>query len=292
MAPFEGWLLVRGMRTLDLRMRAHERRLERRRAACAGIRGSRGCCIPPSTASVDGLQLTGSSGLFSLELDGGIDVVRFCDGLRLFKLGVSWGGHESLVMPAAVVHEQAAAGPNSAIDFGVSPRTVRLHVGLEATAGSDRRPDAGAGRRHGVTADNQGKSQHEDGTSSARRWPWRCSPAQAQADTTLQLTEVITSPQRTELLKGMIAKFEAANPGVKVEVTSLPWGQAFEKLATMVQGGQIPDVVEMPERWLSLYANNGQLESLKPWIDKWHGAKELTDRMMRVRLGGQRTRPT
>ena len=36
---------------------------------------------------------------------------------------------------------------------------------------------------------------------------------QAQADTTLQLTEVITSPQRTELLKGMIAKFEAANPG-------------------------------------------------------------------------------
>ena len=47
--------------------------------------------------------------------------------------GVSWGGHESLVMPAAVVHEQAAAGPNSAIDFGVGPRIVRLHVGLEAT---------------------------------------------------------------------------------------------------------------------------------------------------------------
>ena len=101
---------------------------------------------------------------------------------------------------------------------------------------------------------------------------------QAQADTTLQLTEVITSPQRTELLKGMIAKFEAANPGVKVEVTSLPWGQAFEKLATMVQGGQIPDVVEMPDRWLSLYANNGQLESLKPWMDQWPETKELTDR--------------
>ena len=63
---------------------------------------------------------------------------------------------------------------------------------------------------------------------------------QAQADTTLQLTEVITSPQRTELLKGMIAKFEAANPGVKVEVTSLPWGQAFEKLATMVRAARSP----------------------------------------------------
>ncbi|WP_159712867.1 extracellular solute-binding protein, partial [Geminicoccus flavidas] len=76
----------------------------------------------------------------------------------------------------------------------------------------------------------------------------------ALADTTLRLTEVITSPQRTEHLKAMIAKFEAANPGVTVEVTSLPWGQAFEKLATMVQGGNIPDVVEMPDRWLALYA--------------------------------------
>src|SRR3954454_16065984 len=100
---------------------------------------------------------------------------------------------------------------------------------------------------------------------------------QANADTTLQLTEVITSPQRTELLKGMIAKFEAANPGMKVEVTSLPWGQAFEKLATMVQGGQIPDVVEMPDRWLALYANNGQLENLKPWMDKWDNAGKLTE---------------
>src|SRR3954468_22554399 len=101
---------------------------------------------------------------------------------------------------------------------------------------------------------------------------------QANADTTLQLTEVITSPQRTELLKGMVAKFEQANPGVKVEVTSLPWGQAFEKLATMVQGGNIPDVVEMPDRWLALYASGGQLESLKPWMDKWDNTGKLTDR--------------
>ncbi len=68
---------------------------------------------------------------------------------------------------------------------------------------------------------------------------------------------MITSPQRTETLKGMIAKFEAANPGVKVEIISLPWGQAFEKFATMVSAGRSPDVVEMPDRWLALYANNG-----------------------------------
>jgi multiple sugar transport system substrate-binding protein len=103
---------------------------------------------------------------------------------------------------------------------------------------------------------------------------------QAAADTTLNLTEVITSPQRTELLRGMVDKFEAANPGVKVEITSLPWGQAFEKLATMVSGGDTPDVVEMPERWLSLYANNDQLEDLKPYIGQWQGANELSDRVL------------
>jgi multiple sugar transport system substrate-binding protein len=100
----------------------------------------------------------------------------------------------------------------------------------------------------------------------------------ALADTTLKLTEVITSPARTEHLKGMIAKFEEANPGVTVEVTSLPWGQAFEKLATMVQGGNIPDVVEMPDRWLALYAANGQLENLQPWLDDWEVTSQLTDR--------------
>ena len=100
---------------------------------------------------------------------------------------------------------------------------------------------------------------------------------EVRADTTLKLTEVITSPPRTEFLKGLLAKFEQANPGVKVEVTSLPWGQAFEKLATMVQGGNIPDVVEMPDRWLALYASGEQLENLKPWIDKWDNAGKLTE---------------
>lgn len=102
----------------------------------------------------------------------------------------------------------------------------------------------------------------------------------AHAETTLQLVEVITSPQRTEVLEVMIAKFEEANPDVTVEVTSLPWGQAFEKLATMVQGGQVPDVVEMPDRWLSLYANNNQLVDLGPYMEGWPEAAELNDRAL------------
>jgi multiple sugar transport system substrate-binding protein len=55
---------------------------------------------------------------------------------------------------------------------------------------------------------------------------------------------------------------------VHVEITSLPWGQSFEKFATMVSAGDTPDVVEMPDTWLALYVNNGALESLEPYLEE------------------------
>src|SRR5262245_51298155 len=100
----------------------------------------------------------------------------------------------------------------------------------------------------------------------------------ALADSTIKMVEVITSPPRTEFLKKQIAEFEAANPGVKVELVSLPWGQAFEKFLTMVQAGDTPDIVEMPERWMGLYANNGQLEDLGPYMANWPDNATLGDR--------------
>jgi cystathionine beta-lyase/cystathionine gamma-synthase len=130
LSPFEAWLLVRGMRTLEVRMRAHEQRglavarWLRDRPEVVRLRH------PAIDGKVDGTQLAGTSGLFSFELRPGLSVERLVDALRLFRLGVSWGGHESLVFPAEITHRQAG-GANSARDFGVSPRTVRLHVGLE-----------------------------------------------------------------------------------------------------------------------------------------------------------------
>jgi cystathionine beta-lyase len=51
---------------------------------------------------------------------------RFIDQLSLFGLGTSWGGFESLVMPAVPHHLRALAMPDNV------PRLVRLHVGLES----------------------------------------------------------------------------------------------------------------------------------------------------------------
>jgi cystathionine beta-lyase/cystathionine gamma-synthase len=131
LAPFEAWLLRRGMRTLPTRMLAHEvcaldlaRRLAAHRAVSA--------VHHPALAGPLPAGLTGTTGLFSFEVDSSIDIPAFCDALELFQLGVSWGGHESLVIPALIARAQAA-GPNSALDFGVPARMIRLSIGLEGT---------------------------------------------------------------------------------------------------------------------------------------------------------------
>ncbi|WP_191060586.1 PLP-dependent transferase [Geminicoccus harenae] len=131
LAPFEAFLLLRGLRTLPARMLAQENAGIAVATALAKMPGVARVLHPTLAGKVDERQLMGSSSLFSFEAAPGLDIERFCDALRLFRLGVSWGGHESLVIPAAIAHEQAG-GPNSVVDFGVSPRIIRLHVGLES----------------------------------------------------------------------------------------------------------------------------------------------------------------
>jgi cystathionine beta-lyase/cystathionine gamma-synthase len=130
LSPLEGWLLLRGLRTLPLRMRRHHESglaIAGRLDADPHVRRVN----HPLLGATGTGTLSGASGLFSFELDGDKAAVRrFCDALRLFKLGVSWGGHESLAFPVAAGLEQAGAA-NPLRAFGVPPQTIRLHIGLE-----------------------------------------------------------------------------------------------------------------------------------------------------------------
>jgi cystathionine beta-lyase/cystathionine gamma-synthase len=130
LAPFEAFLLIRGLRTLPLRMAHHHKsaltlaeRLRSHPRVTRVLHPAFGNACP---------SLSGWSGLFAFVADDALSISSFCDALRLFKLGVSWGGHESLVIPA-----QAAllskAEPNSVRDFSVPKRLIRLNVGLEDT---------------------------------------------------------------------------------------------------------------------------------------------------------------
>ncbi len=130
LAPVEAFLLTRGLRTLPLRIRRHmdsalliANRLKQHDRVLK--------VHHPVYSNHPGRgTLSGFTGLFTFEVDERVDVKRFSNALRFFRMGVSWGGHESLVVPVAASLAQTP-GINSFERFGVSPRAIRIHVGLE-----------------------------------------------------------------------------------------------------------------------------------------------------------------
>jgi cystathionine beta-lyase/cystathionine gamma-synthase len=134
LSPFEGWLLLRGLRTLPLRMAAH-RASTLEITARLEVHPKVGRVNYPGLASFPqadlAARLEGTCGLFSFELNADREgIKRFVNALEYFKLGVSWGGHESLVFPIAL--GLLSRGPLNPYDrFGVPENTIRLHVGLE-----------------------------------------------------------------------------------------------------------------------------------------------------------------
>jgi cystathionine beta-lyase/cystathionine gamma-synthase len=125
----EASLLLRGLRTLPLRLQRHQESalmIAKRISDHPAVTAVHHPGLSPAPYS----SLSGYGGLFSFEVDNSINIPAFCNSLELFRLGVSWGGYESLVMPAEVSINQAGS-PSAAIDFGVSSRLIRLFVGLE-----------------------------------------------------------------------------------------------------------------------------------------------------------------
>jgi cystathionine beta-lyase/cystathionine gamma-synthase len=102
LAPFDAWLLLRGLRTLPARMRQHHAdgmhvaEFLRSHDAVRRVHHPAFDASAPDSRST----LTGYSGLFSFELntDRYEDVRRVIDAVRRFRIGVSWGGVESLII--------------------------------------------------------------------------------------------------------------------------------------------------------------------------------------------------
>ncbi|UCF21528.1 MAG: aminotransferase class I/II-fold pyridoxal phosphate-dependent enzyme [Gemmatimonadota bacterium] len=132
LAPFDAWLLLRGLRTLPIRLRQHEADALRVARFLQGHPAVRRVFHPALTedSQLVERQFSGYSGLLSFELVRGDfeSVARFIDGLRRFRIGVSWGGVESLVI-----------SPNRGTNRlelearGIPPGMVRLSIGLEGS---------------------------------------------------------------------------------------------------------------------------------------------------------------
>src|SRR4051812_47378117 len=130
--PFDAWLVLRGMKTLGVRMDRHQTNAARITEFLLG---------PPAVATVlyPGLpdhpghdiaakQMSGFGGMLSFRLTGGEDAaLKVCERARLFTLAESLGGVESLLEhPGRMTHASAAGSP-----LEVPGDLVRLSVGIE-----------------------------------------------------------------------------------------------------------------------------------------------------------------
>ena len=134
MGPFDAYLVLRGIRTLAVRMAAHEANGRRLAAFLAKQKTVERVHYPgledhPQHALARHQQ-AGFGGMISLDL-GSLDRARgFCAGLKLFTLAESLGGVESLVChPATMTHASVPAEERRRL--GIGDGMVRLSVGIE-----------------------------------------------------------------------------------------------------------------------------------------------------------------
>ena len=130
-SPHDAWLLMRGLRTLDLRVN---------RSADNAAKVARFLEAHPKVKRVHwpGLeshpqhalakrQMTRVAGLMSIELDAPDEaaVERFCDASERFLIAVSWGGYESLQWPVCAL--KGPSGYYTELPFTM----IRLYIGIE-----------------------------------------------------------------------------------------------------------------------------------------------------------------
>jgi cystathionine beta-lyase/cystathionine gamma-synthase len=136
MAPLEAWLALRGLVTLELRMRRHsesaQRIAEHLEAHPAVERvWYPGLASHPDRAIAERLLPNGCGGVLAFEVRGGVEAgMALCDALELVWIATSLGGAHSLVGHAAsTTHRQM--DPEARRAAGIADGLVRLSVGLE-----------------------------------------------------------------------------------------------------------------------------------------------------------------
>jgi cystathionine beta-lyase/cystathionine gamma-synthase len=135
-SPFDCWLTLRGLRTLELRMDRHEKNASAiAEALSKHARVSRvyypGLSTHPGHA-VAKQQMTGFGGMVSFELNGTPeDAASFVSKLEYFALGESLGGVRSLIcLPCKMTHASIPAATRA--ELGLSDTLIRLSPGCES----------------------------------------------------------------------------------------------------------------------------------------------------------------
>jgi O-succinylhomoserine sulfhydrylase len=137
-SPFNAWVMLKGLETLDIRVRAQAMSAQAAAEALEGRPGLARVLFPglrshPQRALIE-RQMSGPGTVVALELEGGREAAfRFLNALELVAISNNLGDAKSLVThPATTTHQRLT--PEQRAALGISEGLVRLSVGLEDPA--------------------------------------------------------------------------------------------------------------------------------------------------------------
>ena len=135
-SPFDSWLVMRGIRTLPIRMAAHARNAKALAEFLAAHPAVEHVYYPGLPThpqhSLAKKQMTGFGGMLSFDIRGGKEAAfRFIEALQIFAFAESLGGVESLVEhPETMSH--ASMSPEARRAAGITESNVRVSTGIES----------------------------------------------------------------------------------------------------------------------------------------------------------------
>ena len=136
LSPFDAWLALRGLRTLDVRMRRHSDNSLALARAMQRMNGVERVHHPllessPSFAVARRLLPRGAGGMMAFDLDGGREAVqRMMSRFQLVTFAASLGGVETTISYPEITSHRSLT-PQERAELGVTRGTVRVSVGIE-----------------------------------------------------------------------------------------------------------------------------------------------------------------
>ena len=133
MSPDDAYLIIRGLRTLDIRLEQHQENTKKIAIWLSKQKKIKEVLYPYKPSSrrykLWKKYYTGATGLLGLIIKSKNknSVIKFVNSLKLFGMGYSWGGYESLV----IYQEMRQIGKREFSTIQKGEHVVRLHIGLE-----------------------------------------------------------------------------------------------------------------------------------------------------------------
>lgn len=102
-------------------------------------------------------------------------------------------------------------------------------------------------------------------------------PTLAHADSTVRFWYHFDNPENP--MGDLVAKFEAENPGIKIDAVNVPWNSYYDNLYTSIAGGNAPDAAMLKMFALPRLVDMEALEPLDERIDSWAGKSDILDNL-------------